>query len=148
MATSVAHSGVEGDRMTALKWAEVAVSVYEKLAQTTGVPDNESFLNSAMVLRLGMIRQLGSVVGHPILDIQTVVNWALNNLSYLEVRKQAERWSEHQNERGYLLNHLNEIRQLRRIKTRLNTLAFLYEGHIVQPTPELCAWLELRRSLP
>ena len=96
-----------------------------------------------------MIKYLGSTVGHPVLDLQTVFNWVLGDLSYLKVKKQAEIWSERQSQdRDYILNHLDEIRQLRRIKTRLNRLAFLYEDHSFQPTPELCAWLELRHSLP
>lgn len=63
-------AAVDSRSASALSWAEVATSVYEQLqAETANSNARETLRISSMLLRAAMIAKLGSVPGHPVLDL-------------------------------------------------------------------------------
>ncbi|MBR8834026.1 MAG: hypothetical protein DSM106950_08285 [Stigonema ocellatum SAG 48.90 = DSM 106950] len=68
----------EAQSASDLAWAEVATSVYERLAATANSSAQESLMISAMLLRASMIARFGSVPGHLVLDLdqlKKIVGW-------------------------------------------------------------------------
>lgn len=134
-----------------LVWAEIAILVYEMLAKV-GFPDNEPFLQSAMVLRAAMIRKFSAVVGHPVLDVNAITQWFFTHLNYTyeEAKEKAAYWNEsiHWQDEDNVSSHIHEIRQLRRIKVRLSVLASLPESEKCRISEELKQWLSLSNNLP
>lgn len=122
-------------------WAEVATSIYDYLAEQAGEPAGESFLISSMLLRAGMIAELGFIPGDPVLDIDRVINWFSHSLriSLDEARKKAANWKN---------CNIEEIRELRRIKNRLKVISLLVESGKCVPNGELSSWLSLGSKLP
>ncbi|MBW4693752.1 MAG: hypothetical protein KME27_18560 [Lyngbya sp. HA4199-MV5] len=134
-----------------LVWAEIAIAVYAKLSEV-GFPENEPFLQSAMMLRAAMIRKFGAVVQHPVLDMDAMTQWFFSHLSYTyeEAKEKAAYWQEpaHWQDKSNVSTHIDEIRQLRRIKVRLSVLASLPESEQFQFSEALKQWLFLRDKLP
>ena len=141
-ATFKAHSDSNEDFNAAnLMWAEVATSVYERLAAESSSPESESFVNSAMMLRVAMITRFGSISEHDVLDINFITRWFFSSLdmSYDEVNEKAHSWQ---------TCSINDIRKLRQIKNKLSVLSVLSESDLFQLNEELSAWLALRKKLP
>jgi len=124
-----------------LAWAEIATSIYDDLAAKANRGTGESFINSSMLLRAGMIAELGAVSGHPVLDGNQIIQWFFHSLtmSLDEAAKNAENWKK--------LN-IDEIRELRRIKNRLKVILVLAKSKKFIPNEELRAWIDLRERLP
>jgi hypothetical protein len=123
-----------------LTWAEVATSIYDRLAELAGESAGESFVISSMLLRAAMIAELGAIPGHPVLDIDRVIDWFLHSLKMSpdEAAKKAANWRN---------CSIDEIRELRRIKNRLNVVSVLVESGKFVPI-ELNTWLSLQSRLP
>jgi hypothetical protein len=124
----------------ALAWAEVALEAYALLSQSDP-PRAGQYALSTMMLRAAMIRRLGPVEGHAVLD-QSLLEHGL--LSYVregpaEVRASALNW------RGL---SVEEIRYLRGIKNRLTALEVALPGIRGWNNPSVCEWIGLRDSLP
>jgi hypothetical protein len=124
-----------------LAWAEVAITVYERLAESTNPSGRESLMLSSKMLRAAMIAKLGAVPDHPILDLDQIICWFERSLtmSYQEATEKAANWRKCNPE---------EIRELRRIKNRLQVISVLADSDKYSLNPELKAWLELREKLP
>jgi hypothetical protein len=124
-----------------LAWAEVALAVYERLAAKTNPSGREPLMLSSMMLRAAMIAKLGAVSSHPILDLDQIICWFERSLamSYQEATEKAANWRNCNPE---------EIRELRRIKNRLQVISVLADSGKYSLNPELKAWLELREKLP
>ncbi len=92
-----------------LSWAEVATSIYDYLGRRAGESAGESFLISSMLLRAAMIAECGAIPGHPVLDIDRVINWFFDSLkmSPNEAFEKAPNWRN---------CNINEIRELRKVK--------------------------------
>lgn len=123
-----------------LSWAEVATSIYDYLAQRAG-SGGESFLISSMLLRAAMIAELGAIPGHPVLDIDKVINWFYDSLkmSLDEAMTKADNWKN---------CSFEEIRELRKIKNRLKIIFVLAESDKIISNNELSTWLAIRDKLP
>ncbi|HAZ43756.1 MAG TPA: hypothetical protein DDW76_27685 [Cyanobacteria bacterium UBA11369] len=137
-----AHSDLDKDSNRAnLLWAEIATSVYQRLATEASSQDGESFINSMMMLRAAMIAKFGSVSGHSLLDINSIISWFFRslNMSYDEAREKAQYWRNCPVDRS---------RELRRIKNRLAVLSVLFESDQFPANEELNAWLALKERLP
>jgi hypothetical protein len=127
--------------VSSLSWAEVATSVYEHLGNSASESAAELYRNSSMLLRTAMIAKLGSVPGNPVLDIDQVVNWFFNELKISpdEANKKATNWRN---------CNIQEIRELRKIKNRLNIISVLIESDKLTPNQKLSTWLSLKSKLP
>lgn len=124
-----------------LSWAEVATSIYDYLANLAGESAGESFLISSMLLRVAMIADFGAIPGHPVLDIDQVINWFFDSLKMSpdEAKQKAPNWRN---------CSINEIRELRKIKNRLKVIFVLIDSGKLVPNVELSTWLSLRSQLP
>jgi hypothetical protein len=76
----------------ALLGAEIAILIYDRLAEFA----LESFLISSMLmlLRAAMIAELAAIPGHPVLDINCVINWFFHSLKMSpdKATKKAANW--------------------------------------------------------
>lgn len=125
-----------------LSWAEVATSVYERLAaETANSSARESLMISSMLLRAAMIAKLGPVPGHSVLDIDQIICWFCDSLTLSRdsATKKAANWRE---------CNIEEIRELRRIKNRLQVISALADSDKCVLNQELKAWLSLWEELP
>lgn len=138
-----------------LGWAEVATSVYKFLAENQ--PNvSEGYLLSSMSLRAYMILKFGVVSNHPVLDLKQIVTWFFDGLGITpqEALSKTTAWrnilAKNNPEEGqeYFENNLEDIRQLRRIKTRLTVIKRLSESKQFSPNEELKLWISLFDKLP
>jgi hypothetical protein len=143
------------DHRYSLIWAEVAVSIYEFLAQK--YPNaSESYLYSSMTLRAYMILNFGVISGYSVLDTNKIVKWFFDNLniSYQEAFIKSADWQaailtkNPEEMRKKFENNLEDIRILRFIKTRLNVIKLLCQSSTFQPSQELKDWISLWKQLP
>lgn len=132
----------ESQSTSNVTWAEVAISVYEQLAtETANSNARESLMISSMLLRSAMIAKLGSVPGHPVLDIDAIIHWFYDNqtMTHDSAAQKAGHWK---------ICKLEEIRELRRIKNRLGVISVLADSNKYALNEELKHWLSLREKLP
>ncbi len=96
---------------------------------------------SSMMLRARMISQLGVIKAHPVLDINLIFQWFLNNqnLSYHQVAQKSKNWQ---------VLSVDEIKELRRLKNRLKVLVLINQSHKYVLDGEFKEWLDLRHKLP
>ena len=141
LADSAAFNAQENFDIT---WAEVATKIYDYLAVNTEqkkIDTQESLMISSMMLRARMISQLGIIKAHPVLDINLIFQWFLNNqnLSYHQVEQKSENWQ---------VLSVDEIKELRRLKNRLKVIEVIHHSHKYVLAPEFKEWLDLRHKLP
>lgn len=132
----------EAQSASDITWAEVAILVYERLtAETTNNSTRESLMISSMLLRAAMIAKFGSVPGHPVLDIDSIIHWFYNSLTITHdsAVQKAANWRS---------CNIEEIRELRRIKNRLGIISVLADSEKYILNQELKDWLALREKLP
>lgn len=144
-------------REFSLIWAQIAISVYEFLANSR--PNDaiqESFIESLMNLRSYMILQLGVKVGHSVLDPEPILNWFFENLefSYEDTVAKACVWkklfTDNISEAIFqkLECNLEELRALKKIKLRLRVIKLLLEGNQIYSSKVLQDWISLWEVLP
>ena len=141
-ATSIAHSGISDDATAPdISWAEVATSIYDKLATGASPDGQKAYMLSSMMLRAAMIAKLGSISGHSVLDLDLIINWFFDNLamSRQEVEIKVDSW---------IKLPIDDIRELRKIKNQLNVISVLAESGQLTSNQELTEWLSLRQKLP
>ena len=145
LAEAAAFNALEGSPLEPTKpnirWAGVAVIAYEKIAVKMNPSMTDSLIFSSMMLRANMISKFGVFAGHPVLDIDTILNWFQTHLklSYDEVSQKAQNWKKCQ---------VQEIRELRKLKNRLQIISVLAQSEQVALTTEIYSWLALRDQLP
>lgn len=124
-----------------LLWAEVAIQVYQRLADETNSSAQGSLIISLMLLKAAMIAIFGSVLGHPVLDIEPIIQWFNDSMmtSFDEVAKKTAIWRD---------CTIEEIRDLRAIKNRLKVISILANSQKCILPKELEVWLSLREQLP
>lgn len=134
-------AAIEAQSASDLAWAEVAISVYERLAAEANNSAQESLMISSMLLRASMIARFGSVPGHLVLDIYLIMRWFCDQMmmSWDSVAKKAANWHS---------CSIEEIRELRRIKNRLGVISVLANSDKYVLNSELNNWLSLREKLP
>lgn len=141
-----------GNRPLSLQWAEVAIALYNHLNQITPPAETDPNTESAMQLRATLIRTWGVDPKQDILDPDVIAHWFLSHLdgSLSDIKQAAQPWQDpaiFQN-RDYVIQHLDSLKRLRRLKTRLNILQHLLGVEGWEPSPELRQWLELSAILP
>ena len=125
-------------------WAEVATAIYDRLADDADRKkpgSGESFTISSMMLRAGAIEKHGVISGHPVLDVNLILQWFWNNIkeSCEDVEKKAANWK---------TLPIAEIRELRQLKNRLKVIAALADSDQYVLDENLNSWLSLREKLP
>lgn len=131
----------ETDAKVKLQWAEIALLVYEYLAEDLDRTSRDSFETSAMMFRALMVSQLGINFENPVLNPNLVEDWFFKRLplSIEEAANKAANWPE---------RPIEEIRQLRRIKNRLLVIKELRKEGYLKDNAELSKWIEISESLP
>ncbi len=129
-------------------WALVATTIYDYLSQSLHVQHSESFMNSSMNIRAYMIRLLGNQTGDHILDIDRLVSWFFSDLTIIpsEALHVASEWKE--SEDSTRREHLDDVRQMRRIKNRLSILKTAFANDTLHPSESLREWLLIWDYLP
>ncbi|NJK80736.1 MAG: hypothetical protein HC914_12890 [Chloroflexaceae bacterium] len=80
-ATSHAYTALEqGQPDAALAWAHIAVRVYNRLVHQADTDARDHYECAAMMLRAHIIRALGAMPGHPLLDVASIEQWFLERL--------------------------------------------------------------------
>lgn len=125
-------------------WAEVATAIYDRLADDADRKkpgSGESFTISSMMLRAGAIEKHGVISGHPVFDVNLILQWFWHNIkeSPEDVEKKATNWQ---------MLPIAEIRELRQLKNRLKVIAALADSDKYVLDEELNTWLSLREKLP
>ena len=140
--SSAQNARGESDRVEALKWAAISLSVYRYLATERGVKGGfNSYELSAMYLRAAMICQFGVVIDHPVLDIQAIITWFRERTSFEREKlvSMTDKWR---------LLAIEQIRALRQIKNRLSVIELLMDNGYLQDESELQEWVMLKKQLP
>lgn len=130
-----------------ISFAEAAIAAYSRIYALPEV-SVESIENSEMLLRAYMIKNLGPIAGHPVLDPNILVKWFHSRLvvSDEEAKAAIRRWAE---DRGKIfLDEGDTVLTLRRIKSRLNVIRCIANLEAVQADPVLQDWLRIRTNLP
>jgi hypothetical protein len=125
-----------------LQWGRVAAAVYDHLAgQSAQESARHSLQCSSMNLRAALIKSYGAVPGDPVLDADRLRRWFFANLTMSpeEAARKAASWRD---------CDLEDIRTMRRIKSRLAILEPLWERGLLERTDELDAWFALKDQLP
>lgn len=144
ISSTKARKGQNGSGLPDRKWAEVATTIYDRLADAAKQKkpgSGESFTISSMMLRAVAIAKLGVISDHPVLDVNLILQWFWDNIkeSREEVEKKATNWK---------TLPIEEIRQLRQLKNRLNVIAALADSDKYVLNEELNTWLSVREKLP
>ncbi len=131
-----------------LEWANIAVRVYE-LSSRAGDSERDSVLRKAMNLRAWFICKRGSTPGDPVLDRDIILRWFYKELRYSfdEVLRLIAAWKQ----TGLPLSErlaLNDLRELRAIKNRLDPVRQLFDCGGSPDDSDLQRWLDVRDQLP
>lgn len=131
-----------------LIWAEVAITIYERLASDVDAEARNQFENSAMLTRAVMIKQFGSVDADYVLDIYHIMHWFYDNLtmSPREALNISNQW--HSLPRAEQLQFdANILLAIRHIKNRLQIIKLLYESNYLSNDEEIKDWMTIREQL-
>ena len=137
-ATSSTKQGLDS---ADLDWACIAILIYQYLAKQSNIAGRDSYLNSALNLRVFMINRFGSIPGDPVLDLEQVLQWFLDGLPLTleDTMRKSAHWQN--------LDH-SEILELRRIKNRLSILEHLSKDSRLKLEQDIEVWLSIRERLP
>jgi len=124
-----------------LTWAEVAITIYQRLVDHTDAIHQAGLISSMMHLKAFMITQLGVVHNNTILDPDYMVQCFFESLpyNYEQAKLKAAHWQ---------TLTIQEIKALKLIKSRLSVLSSLVENKSLHPDPELQMWISLQKDLP
>ncbi|NJK69586.1 MAG: hypothetical protein HC941_26435 [Microcoleus sp. SU_5_3] len=144
VASTKARKGENESGLFDRTWAEVAVTIYDRLAESAEQKkpgSGESFTISSMMLRAGAIAKLGIISNDPVLDVNLILQWFWDNIkqSREDVEQKAANWK---------TLPIGEIRELRQLKNRLQVIAALTDLDRYVLDEELNTWLALREKLP
>lgn len=144
VSSAKARKGQNNSDLPDSQWAEVATTIYDRLAddaehKKTG--SGESFRISSMMLRAGTIAKLGVISDHCVLDVNLILQWFWDNIkeSPEDVEKKAANWK---------MLPIAEIRELRQLKNRLKVIVALADSDKYVLDEKLNTWLNLREKLP
>ena len=140
--SSAQKARAQSDRVEALKWATIALSVYRYLATKRDVKSvSNSYELSAMSLRAAIICKFGIIIDHPVQNIQTIVTWFGERTSFERDKLilVIDKWR---------LLPIEQIRELRQIKNRLSVIELLMDNGYLQDEKDLQEWVILKKQLP
>lgn len=154
------NADLEKSTPSNLEWAKIAILLYEYLSKHES--DNskiDSYILSAMSLRAYMISLLGNVSNSPVLDSNCIYKWFFNSLLFspTEALDIASTWQNIiKNKQVNTFQKkpessifLDKVRELRRIKNRLNVLKLIHRRHQHQDEyQEINSWLSIQNQLP
>jgi hypothetical protein len=139
-----------------LDWAEVAIRAADLEAFNGSQTEREHAMLRAMRLRSWFIAKMGSRPKHRVLDKEVILHWVMEvlNISVQTAEEKAALiWkgvaivqgssSPENRQRVH-----DDLRQLRRIKNRLNVAKMLADCGELPNDPTLNEWLKIREQLP
>lgn len=131
----------EGRNQLAHEWGWLAVYIYEELTTNGGQSESISYENSAMQIRVSLIRKLGYKMGDFLLDINLVLDWFESSLTidFEEAFDKSLNWQE---------LTVTEIRSLRLLKNRISILELFKNSTMFVSGKTVENWSELKKSLP
>jgi hypothetical protein len=144
VSSAKARKGQNGSGLFDRTWAEVATTIYDRLAiiaEQKKPGSGESFRISSMMLRAGAIAQLGVVPNDSVADVNLILQWFWDNIK--ESREDVE-----QKTANWKTLPVEEIRELRQLKNRLKVIAALAKSNKYVLDAEIKTWLALREKLP
>lgn len=150
------HTAPLAKNKESLDWAEVAVRAADLEALNCSGTERENAQLRAMRLRSWFIAKMGSRPGHPVLGKEILLHWVMEGLgitAQTTKEKAALIWKDvarvkcSSNSEDVQRVH-DDLRQLRRIKHRLNVAKVLADCGEVPNNPILSEWLEIREQLP
>jgi hypothetical protein len=124
-------------------WAAISVRAYERLAAPASDAATRSFELSAMHLRAWMIRSHGASHGHPVRDVQRLVDWFRRNIPMPLEQAELEASQLRALPAERLSEHIDRMRTLRALKNRIGVFRTLDE-----PPDEVRPWVSLWPLLP
>lgn len=124
-----------------LEAAKAVLLIYKYLAENIDRSSRDSYEASAMMFRALMIKQLGVDFESPVLNPGKVEGWFFKRLPF-SLEETANKVSK--------LSSLpiREIKQLRRIKNRLQVIKELQREGYFKDNTELSEWIRISESLP
>lgn len=142
--------------LRSLEWAEVAARAADLEAANSGGIERENASLSAMQLRSWFISKMGSRQHHTILDKEMILRWVIEglNLSIDAAKEKASAlWKnmakvKDSSDPANRQLVVEDLRQLRRIKHRLNVVKVLADCGELSNDSVLKEWLEIRQQLP
>lgn len=144
------------EKQESLDWAEIAVRAAELQALNRSGTERENALFWAMRLRSWFIAKMGSRPNHLVLDKEIILRWAMQELDIpmqtvkekaALIWKDAARAKGSSNPEDRQRVH-DDLKQLRRIKHRLNVVKVLADCGELPNNSILNEWLEIREQLP
>jgi hypothetical protein len=139
-----------------LDWGEVAIRAAELEALNRSGTEREDALLRAMQLRSWFIAKMGSRPNHRVLDKEIILHWVMEGVDISVqtakdkaalIWKDVARVKGSSNPEDRQRVH-DDLRQLRRIKHRLNVVKVLADCGELPNDPILNEWLEVREQLP
>ena len=150
------HSASLARNQCSLDWADIAVRAAELEALTSNEIGREDSRQRAMQLRSWFISKMGSRSDHLVLDKEIILRWVSEGLtlSVQAAREKAARIGEDlarvkdSSDPKVIQRVTEDLRQLRRIKHRLNVVKVLADRGELLSDPVLDEWLGTREELP
>ena len=139
-----------------LAWAEVAVRAAEIEARYCSGVERENALLWAMNLRSWFICRMGSRSDHFVLDKSVILDWVIEGLKLPMQTAKAKSaalneklaGSESLSSPEERKRTADDLRELRRIKQRLNVAKVLADCGELASDPVINEWLKIRGQLP
>src|SRR5215469_5087589 len=141
---------------SSLDWAEVAVRASELETLNCSGTERENALLWGMQLRSWFIAKMGSRPNHLVLNKEVILQWATEGLD-ISVQTAKEKaaliWKDVARIKGSsnsadMQRVHDDLRQLRRIKYRLDVVKVLADRGELPNDSILNEWLEIRQQLP
>jgi len=125
-----------------LEWAGIAVRAAELYALEECGKHREHALRKVMQFRAAFIVRMGSRSGHPVLDKEIIFRWVTEGISMpiieakdLSARLKDGRWP--------LREHLDELRELHNIRTRIGVAKTLVDCGELASGSWLDEWIKM-----
>lgn|SRR5262249_37662328 len=133
-----------------MSWAEIAISVYEWLAERGASDFKFSAFLSGLHVRAFMIRKWGHIAGHSVLDLNHLVKLFFDALpiTFDTAKQKSILWTVSDKIEGDEKADVEDLRNLRRVKNLLGVIKPLTDSGVLISTPELNEWLSLQPQLP
>jgi hypothetical protein len=150
------HAALLAKKQGSLEWAEVAVRAADLEARHCSGVERENASLWAMNLRTWFICKVGSRPDNLVLDKSIILDWILKGLTFplqTAIEKAASlnatlAETDSLSSPAERQRASEDLRELRRIKHRLNAAKMLADCNELPDVPILSEWLKVREQLP
>lgn len=135
-----------------IKLAELAITIYEQLAESHIYDYPDSLLNSAIALRVYLISNNYVNPFHPLLGENELSNLVLKqfNFSCSDTLKLSKKYSKKikNKDNRFSPSELGDMKELRKIKNMINLLKNMPSDSKLVKELETSGWLEVSKKIP